>query len=400
MVQEIAEVKTVERKLKDERLKVNFGGVILDNPIIVGSATPSWDGETAQRAIAAGAAAVVPKSIGAPQRFAQHPRCGRMRLVRLDKGRPFGMINLELYTTMDTVAWLSKELEVAAAGGAKIICSIVAQPDPADTAKLARLLESTGLIALIEINASCPMPDAQVGFRMGQDPQLVHNEVLAVKEEIETIPVGIKLTPNVGDLVPVAKAAKSAGADFLTISNSVRSFAGVDIETGLPKLPAYGGYTGPAIKPIIQRHVSEVARAVDIPISAVGGVMNWSDVVEYIMLGATTVQTVTAVMWNGYEKLGQLVAGLRDFMVRKGYQSIEEFRGIALPHIMTIDEYAKRLPKRVAIDRDLCTKCLLCVRSCFYSALAFTTEMVLTPENCDGCGLCVEVCPPKALRLE
>ena len=80
-----------------------------------------------------------------------------------------------------------------------------------------------------------------------------------------TLPVGIKLTPTTHNMVPMAKAAEEAGADFLTIGNSVRSFAGVDIRTGLPRLAAYGGYSGPAIKPITQRHVSEVAKAVTTP---------------------------------------------------------------------------------------------------------------------------------------
>jgi len=384
-----------------DRLEVNLAGVRLRNPIILGSATPSWDGKSSKKASLAGVGAIVPKTIGSPEVLRQHPRCGRLRLVRYGRGRPFGMVNTEIYSTMAFEDWLDRELAIAAEGEAKIIASIVAEPDPAETVQLARRLQATGLIHMLELNVSCPMPDAQVGYRVGQNAEMVCAQIKAVKE-VANLPVGVKMTPNVSDMVPIAQAAKDAGADFLTISNSVRSLAGVDIETGKPYLPAYGGYTGPAIKPIIQRFVSEVARAVDIPISAVGGVRTWQDAVEYIMLGATTVQIVSAVMWDGYETLNKLISGLRRFMERKGYNSIEDFRGIALPHITTIQEYAAYPRKWVALVPDKCNACGLCFKVCFYDALDSDSKGIpqIRRENCDGCGLCVEICPLKALVLQ
>ena len=384
-----------------DRLEVDFAGVKLRNPIILGSATPSWDGKTSKKASLTGVGAIVPKTIGSPALFSQHPRCGRLRFIRYGRGRPFGMVNTELYTTMTPEDWLDGELAIAAEGKAKIIASIVAEPEPEQTVELARRVEATGLVHMFELNVSCPMPDAQVGYRVGQDASIVFTQTKAVKE-VAKLPVGVKMTPNVSDMVSIAQAAKDAGADFLTISNSVRSLAGVDIETGKPYLPAYGGYTGPAIKPIIQRFVSEVAQAVDIPISAVGGIRTWEDVVEYIMLGATTVQTVTAVMWEGYDALDKLIKGLRRFMERKGYSSIEDFRSIALPHITTIQEYATYPQKWAVLEREKCNACGLCFKVCFYEALSGDSEGYpqVRQENCDGCGLCVEVCPRQALVLQ
>lgn len=331
-----------------DRLEVDFAEVKFRNPVIVGSSLPTWGGEVCKRLGLAGAGGIIPKTFGPPATFAKHPQCGRMRLIRQDKNRPFGNINLELYTTMPIEDWLERELAIAVEGGAKIITSIVVGADVERTVELVKMVEATGLADMFELNVSCPMPDAQVGFRIGQDPALCYAQTKAVKA-VAHIPVGVKMTPNISDMVPVAQAVKDAGADFVTISNSVRSFAGVDIETGKPYLPAYGGYTGPAIKPIIQRFVSEVARAVDIPISAVGGVRTWEDVVEFIMLGATTVQTVTAIMWDGYEGVTKLVNGLREFMERKEYNSIEDFRGITLPYITTIQEYASYPPRHVVL---------------------------------------------------
>ena len=329
------------------RLEVNFAGVKFHNPIIIGSALPTWGGEVCKRLGMAGAGGVIPKTFGPPATFARHPECGRMRVLR-QGGQPFGNINLELYTTLPLEDWLGHELALAAASDAKVIASIVIGADVDRTVELVKKVEATKLVSMFELNASCPMPDDEVGFRIGQDPKLCYNQARAVKD-IATLPVGVKMTPNISDMVPVAKAVKDAGADFVTISNSVRSFAGVDIETGKPYLPAYGGYTGPAIKPILHRFVSEVSRAVDIPISAVGGIRTWEDIVEFIMLGASTVQTVTAVMWDGYSAVTDMVNGLRTYMERKGYHSIEEFKGITLPHIVTIQEYAANPPKHVVL---------------------------------------------------
>jgi dihydropyrimidine dehydrogenase (NAD+) subunit PreA len=315
------------------------------------------------------------------------------------------MVNIELYTTITLEEWLKNDLQKAHQGGGCIIASVVANPDPEVTAANARTIQNTGKVAMFEINVSCPMPADQscVGFLMGNDPESCFRQVKAMKKSL-SLPVGIKLTPTTHNMVPMAQAAESAGADFLTIGNSVRSFAGVDIKTGLPKLPAYGGYSGPAIKPITQRHVSEVALAVKTPISACGGVTTWEDVVEYIMLGATTVQICTSIMWHGYGHFQTLLKGLEDYMEAEKLESLTQIRGKTLPHITTIEEVAKRPPLVSKVAPEKCTNlkkggCELCGKVCFYGAIEFSPRLKLIPENCDGCNLCVEVCPADALSL-
>ena len=100
---------------------------------------------------------MVPKSFGPPAKWAQHPRCGRMRLINFGKRR-IGMVNIELYTTMPLQDWLDKELETAYEGNSAIVASIVANPVPADTGDNAKTVEDTGKVAMFEINVSCPMP--------------------------------------------------------------------------------------------------------------------------------------------------------------------------------------------------------------------------------------------------
>lgn len=386
------------------KLETIFAGVKLRNPLILASATTGWDGERCQQAWLNQAGAVVPKSFAPPDKFAQHPRCGRMKIIRHGQSR-IGMVNIELYTTMTLEDWLKTDLEKAHKGGNRIIASVVAHPTPEDTGSNARRIQDTGKVAMFEINVSCPMPadQSRVGFQMGNDPETCYRQVKAVKS-IVSLPVGIKLTPTTHNMVPMAQAAESAGADFLTIGNSIRSFAGVDITTGMPKLPAYGGYSGPGIKPITQRHVSEVAKAVRTPISACGGITTWEDAVEYIMLGATTVQICTSIMWNGYGHFKTIIGGLEGYLEREKLDSLEAIRGKTLPYITTIDEVSKRPPLVSRVDPDKCTNlkkggCELCGRVCFYGAIEFSPRLKLKPEKCDGCNLCVEICPVSALRL-
>ena len=243
------------------------------------------------------------------------------------------------------------------------------------------------------------MPAATVGMHIGKNPSLLKRQIEAGKS-VAKVPFTVKLTPNDCDLVEVATVAKEAGADGLTISNSIRSFAGVDIETGHPYLRSYGGYTGPAIRPIIMRKLSEVARNVDIPLSGVGGVGSYRDVVEYIMLGATTVQLCTAVMWNGYGQITKILKDLDAWMDQKGYKSFDEIRGIALKDITTVEKLAEMPPLFAEIDADKCTGCGLCKRSCFYRAIEKQGDVCAADKSkCDGCGLCAQLCPAKAITL-
>ena len=379
-------------------MEVYYAGVRYRNPLILASATPGQDGEGMRLAGEAGIGGVIPKTIGPRQDWAAHPRNGRIFMHRYN-GKPIGQVNLEIFTTMTRDDWVQHELEVAKKSGATMHISILAMPNPEETAQLVEEIQNTGFADLLELNVSCPMPASTVGMHIGKSAERTFEQVKAGKSAAK-IPFTVKLTPNVTDMVEVAQAAKEAGADGVTISNSVRSFAGVDIESGKPYLRGYGGYTGPAIKPMIMRHLTEVARNVDIPISAVGGVMSFREIVEYIMLGASTVQTCTAVMWNGYGFITKMLKDLDDWMDKKGYKSFEDIRGIALKDITTVEELAKLPPKFASIDKDKCTNCGICEKLCFYRAISQKDGIRWADKSiCDGCGVCQQMCPASAIEL-
>lgn len=380
-------------------LSVNYCGVSFRNPLVLASATPGWDGEAMRLAAEAGIGGVIPKTIGPKQDWAAHPRNGRFYLYK-NGGKAVGQINMELFTTKSREDWLNHDLAVAKSGGATMQISILAMPEPEETGMLVKEIQGSGMADLLELNVSCPMPASTVGMHIGKSADLTYKQVKAAKAAAN-IPLTVKLTPNVSDMVEIAQAAKEAGADGITISNSVRSFAGVDIETGKPYLRGYGGYTGPAIKPIIMRHLSEVAKNVDIPLAAVGGVSSYREIIEYIMLGATTVQFCTAVMWEGYPIITKIINELNQWMDQKGYKSFDEIRGIALKDITTVEQLAKEPPKFADIDPSACVGCGKCKKVCMYRAIEQDGKIYKVDRNkCDGCGACQMWCPQHAAILK
>ncbi|MEG3224656.1 MAG: dihydroorotate dehydrogenase B catalytic subunit [Methanobacteriales archaeon Met13] len=190
-------------------------------------------------------------------------------------------------------------------------------------------IQADNLADALELNVSCPHAMEGCGASIGQDPDLTTQIVKAVKKSVKS-PVIVKLTPNVTDIVEIAQAAESGGADALTLINSLGPGMKIDLETANPVLAnRFGGMSGPAIKPVALRCVYQVHQAVKLPIMGVGGIMNYQDVVEFLYAGANCVQIGTAIMYHGLDVFREITSDLEKFMTRKGYQKVEEMVGLA-----------------------------------------------------------------------
>jgi dihydroorotate dehydrogenase (NAD+) catalytic subunit len=199
--------------------------------------------------------------------------------------------------------------------------------NPEEFSKIASYIQED--VDAVELNVSCPHAMSGCGAAIGQDPLLTSSIVSAVKESVD-VPVFVKLTPNVTDIVEVAVSAQDAGADAITLINSLGPGMKIDIKTGKPILSnRFGGMSGPAIKPVAVRCVYDVFDAVEIPLVGVGGIRNYEDVLEFIYAGATCVQIGTSIMYEGMEIFGKLVENLKGFMEEMGYKNLEEMVGIA-----------------------------------------------------------------------
>jgi dihydropyrimidine dehydrogenase (NAD+) subunit PreA len=279
-----------------------------------------------------------------------------------------------------------------------------------DWQSLVQRLEEAGADA-IECSFSCPQGTlgSKPGRMLGQDADLTRTVTGWVKEAAERIPVVIKITPQVTDIVETAQAVKEGGADALCAANSVPSLMGVDVETavGLPAVGArstYSGYSGPAIKPLTLRTLAEIARHVDLPITATGGPVTWRDAVEMMMVGASNVQFCTAVMHHGFGIVEDLIEGLEIFMERRGFVNPGAFRGAALPSIGGHDDLPRGRDVRAGVNGDLCVGCGACVTACAdggHGAVTLGEDGVarVDESRCVGCALCEKVCVLGAARV-
>jgi len=224
------------------------------------------------------------------------------------------------------VAELKEEIVEAKKAGVPVIASIYGCSG-ADYAEAAEIASSAQPQA-IELNVSCPHVK-EVGAQIGQDADAVESITRSVKAKIR-IPVIVKLTPNVTNIAEIAKSAQSGGADAITAINTLKALA-IDPDMMRPILAAgMGGLSGPAIKPVALRCVYEIKKAVDIPVIGCGGIMNWRDAVEFILAGASGVQIGTALMYKDLMVFKDIEEGLRDFLARKGMNTLAELCGLAL----------------------------------------------------------------------
>jgi dihydroorotate dehydrogenase (NAD+) catalytic subunit len=199
--------------------------------------------------------------------------------------------------------------------------------NPEEFSEIATRVED--LVDALELNVSCPHAMGGCGSAIGQDPELTAEIVRSVKKNVN-IPVFVKLTPNVTDIVEIARHAEDAGADALTMINSLGPGMRIDIGTGNPILNnKFGGLSGPAVKPIAIRCIFEVFDSVEIPLIGVGGIRNYEDVIEFLYAGASCVQIGTSIMYEGMDIFKNILTGLERFMNDMGYDSINDMVGIA-----------------------------------------------------------------------
>jgi dihydroorotate dehydrogenase (NAD+) catalytic subunit len=179
----------------------------------------------------------------------------------------------------------------------------------------------------LELNASCPNVADELGMLAG-DAENVEKVTTAVKDET-SLPLFVKLSPNVTDIKAVAKAAERGGADAITAVNTLLGIA-IDVNFRRPVLSnTTGGLSGPAMKPVALRCVWEVSQVVEIPVIGCGGVTTWEDALEYLMAGASAVEIGTAVMTHGVEVYSEIVNGIERYLAENGFSRIEEVVGIA-----------------------------------------------------------------------
>ena len=357
---------------KQPDLRVNFAGIKSPNPFWLASAPPTNCGEQVMRAFDAGWGGAVWKTIGEPVTNVS----SRYSSVDWNGQRMMGLNNIELISDRPIEVNLREIADVKKRyPGHAVIASLMVESKREAWHEIVQRSEDAGADGL-ELNFGCPhgMSERGMGSAVGQVPEYAEMITAWVKEKART-PVLVKLTPNITDIRLVARAAKRGGADGLSAINTINSITGIDLNTFVPRPnvdghSSHGGYCGPAVKPIALNMVQQVMgdAASALPLSGIGGVSNWSDAAEFILLGCGTVQVCTAAMHYGYRIVEDMLDGLTNWMNDKGFATIEDFRGRSLPHVREWKNLNLNYKIVAQIDEAKCIGCDLCYTACWDGA--------------------------------
>ncbi len=389
-------------------LQSNFVGIKSPNPFWLASAPPTDKEYNVVRAFRAGWGGVVWKTLGEdpPVVNVNGPRYGA---VYSGDRRLIGFNNIELISDrpLDVNLREIKAVKRDWPDRAVVVSLMVPCEEEAWKRVLPRV-EETGADG-IELNFGCPhgMSERGMGSAVGQVPEYIEMVTRWCKQHTR-MPVIVKLTPNITDIRYPARAAKAGGADAVSMINTINSIVSVDLDQMAPNPTVggkgtHGGYCGPAVRPIALNMVAEVARDGDmagLPISGIGGVETWRDAAEFLALGAGNVQVCTAAMVYGFRIIEEMQEGLGRWMDEKGYNSIDDVVGRAVPHVTDWSHLNLNYIAKAVIDQEACIKCGRCYIACedtSHQAITATKDgarhFEVLSEECVGCNLCVSVCP-------
>jgi dihydroorotate dehydrogenase (NAD+) catalytic subunit len=295
----------------------NRRGLLLANPVIAASGTFGYGTEYAEIIDIQRLGAIICKGT------TLKPRSGnpQPRMVETVGGvlNSIGMENIGVD------ALIEEKAPVWAGWSVPIIVNILGSSIE-EYAEIARLLDGVAGVSGIEINISCPNVSAG-GMEFGASPKAAAAATAAVRADT-TLPLIVKLSPNVTDITEIADAVIEAGADAISLINTLEGMA-IDLASRRPVLGNIsGGLSGPAIKPIALYMVYQVAREVRVPVIGCGGIASASDALEFILAGASAIQVGTATFANPRAPL-DVLEGIEDFMVKEGIHQLSELIGAA-----------------------------------------------------------------------
>jgi dihydropyrimidine dehydrogenase (NAD+) subunit PreA len=350
-------------------LAIDFCGVKAPNPFWLASGPPTNSEYQVRRAFDAGWGGAVWKTLAGEPIVNVSSRYGA---IDYDGRKVMGLNNIELITDRPLETNLKEIARVKKAHPeCALFVSLMVESKREAWHEITRKTEDAGADG-IELNFGCPhgMSERGMGSAVGQVPDYACMITEWVKE-VARIPVMVKLTPNVSDVTAIGRAAVRGGADALSLINTINSIMGVDLNTLAPKPSvrghgSHGGYCGPAVKPIALNMVASVAGdpQIRVPVSGIGGIQAWQDAVEFLLLGAGSLQVCTAVMHYGFRIVEHLHSGLESFMREKGFRTINELVGLSVPRIKSWGELDLNYKVVALIDQEKCVHCGLCYIAC------------------------------------
>jgi len=324
-------------------LSITVNGIKFPNPFLLGSGPPGTNARVIAKSYEAGWGGAVAKTISLESAKVVNvvPRYGKLRSATT--GEVIGFENIELISDRPLEIWLDEFRQIKKEYPKHVlIASIMEEYSKERWQELTRVVQDTGVDGF-ELNFSCPhgMTERKMGSEMGEHPDLTE-EVTSWVTEVSKIPVWAKMTPNITNIKEPSLAAVRGGAVGISAINTILSVIGVDLNTlrPMPTVEGFtvpGGYSSQAVKPIALRMVSQLALGMpkEVSISGIGGIDRSHDALEFLLLGASTVQICTGVMLHGVKMIDELLEGLEKFLVDKGFNSVQEIVGKSLSYFST-----------------------------------------------------------------
>lgn len=387
-------------------LHINFAGIVSPNPFWLASAPPTNSGYQVQRAFEAGWGGAVWKTIGEQVVNVS----SRFSAMDYNGQKIVGLNNIEVISDRSLEVNLKEMYETKKKfPNNVIIASLMVEPNEKKWNEIVKRVQDTGIDGF-ELNFGCPhgMAERGMGAASGQIPELVEKQTYWAKKSAE-VPIIVKLTPNITDITSTADAAVKGGADAISLINTINSLMGVDLDTWNPTpnvdgKGTHGGYCGPAVKPIALNMVAECARhpEINVPISGIGGISNWRDAVEFLLMGATGTQVCTAAMHHGFSIVEDMIDGLNNYLDQKGIISVMDIVGKSVQKYSEWGNLNLNYKITARINNDICIQCNKCYISCedtSHQCIDILTNdsgkkfLQVREKDCVGCNLCSIVCP-------
>jgi len=385
-------------------LSVDFCGKRMVNPFMLSSSPVSNSAEMIHRAFEAGWGGVAYKTISSPTELVVHPS-PRMCTYDYQGRKLIGLQNVEQTSDRPIADNLADLAALKRAWPDRLVIGSIMGFSTEEWRELALRVADTG-VDFLELNFSCPhMTVEGSGAKVGQTLHLVEKFTATVVEAVST-PVIAKLTPNITDICEPALYAKRGGAVALSTVNTVAALTGVDLGSFVPNPDVFGkgsisGYSGPAIKPIALRCIAELAQdeKLGLPLSGMGGIETWVDALEFILLGATSIQVTTGIIRYGYRLVEDLIEGLGLYLEERGISSVGALVGKALPALTTPNRFDLSRQGYADFDLSRCVGCGQCHLVCHDAGgqcLAWDSanrRPVQDTPRCLSCMVCSFVCP-------
>ena len=380
-------------------LSVRIKDVTLKNPLIIASGTPTYGPSMVKKCIRSDASAFVTKTLcytewlqkqPRPRWYIDHPEA-------IESGGYFSLQSTERLNPTPPEEYARKKMKEYAKEArdfdVRVIASI-AGTDPETWIKLADLVTENGA-DMIELNLQCPHVEKgqPTGMVAGRDPELCYS-ILELVRKRTPLPLIGKVVGEGVDPIRVAQRMIDGGADAVVLTGRYQGVY-IDIEAEKP-IPwgGMGGYGGFWQAPITRKWIVRGYEAnLGAPVIGGAGIGTFEDVVSYILCGAAAVQVCTAVIVHGHKIIKRWLRQMEGWMDKKGYHSVADFSGRSVAKIIPPSRIPGDIPYAARIHPDSCQKCLRCLESCPYEAIAVVDKkLVVDPNKCDGCRLCASLC--------